>query len=180
MNVDVLVGSPPCTSFSLANRRKTNNEDGSLLYLCFIKYLKYYKPKVFVLENVIGLLSYRAKNGLKLIDSIIKDLSEFYHVKIIKVCCSDFGVPQKRKRVFITGVKKIFGLFFPDLKKYPCNKSLRHFLLPKEKVSKNYFLSTKAISGILRRKKINLSKGNGFGVKYLNEDYFCNTITANY
>jgi len=178
--VDLIVGSPPCQSFSLANRRKTNNGSGSLLYLSFVRYLNFYKPKIFVLENVIGLLSYKAKNGSKIINDIIKCLEGNYNVKIFKVCCSSFGVPQKRKRIFIIGVRKDFKLFFPDLKQHPCTKYLRHFLLPKEKISCNYFLSLKAISGILQRQNINRAKGNGFGVKYVNIDSFCNTITANY
>jgi DNA (cytosine-5)-methyltransferase 1 len=150
------------------------------LYLAFIKYLKFYRPKVFVLENVIGLLSYKKKDGSKIIDSMIKALSEHYFVEINKVCCSDFDVPQRRKRIFIIGVRKDLGLPFPDLKKHPCDKSLRYFLLPKDKVPNSYFLSAKAISGILRRQKINAVKGNGFGAQYLDLNFFCNTVTANY
>ena len=178
--VDILVGSPPCQTFSLANRRNANNlEEGSLLYLSFLKYLKFYKPKIFVLENVMGLLSYKVMNS-KVIDDMIKAFSINYSVRVFKVCCSDFGVPQKRKRVLIIGVQKKFGVSFPDLKKNPCKKSLRYFLLDKKEVDSSLFLSNKAISGILRRQKVNSIKGYGYGVKYLNIDGFCNTITANY
>lgn len=179
--VDVLIGSPPCQSFSLANRRSTNNlEDRSLLYLSFLNYLQFYTPKIFVLENVIGLLSHKLKDGSKSINNMIQDFSVGYCVKIFKVCCSDFGVPQKRKRILIIGVRKDFGLFFPDLKKCPCSKVLRSLLLDEKNVPSNYFLSKKAISGILRRQAANFLKGNGFGAQYLNIDGFCNTITANY
>jgi DNA (cytosine-5)-methyltransferase 1 len=179
--VDILVGSPPCQAVSIANRRNMHNsEEGSLLYLNFLRFLKCYKPKLFVLENVVGLLSYRLKDGSKLIDTMIKEFSVDYSVKVFKVCCSDFSVPQKRKRIIIIGVKKEFRLTFPDLKKYPCNKSLRYFLLDKKDVPESYFLSKKAISGILRRKLSNSINGNGFGANYLNMDGFCNTITASY
>ena len=145
MEVDVLVGSPPCQSFSLANRRNSNTSEGSLLYLSFIKYLKFYKPKIFVLENVIGLLSYKLKDGLQLIDIMVESLSESYVVKITKVCCSDFDVPQRRKRLFIIGIRKNLGMAFPELKTHPCIKSLQHFLLVEEVVPKNYFLSKKQL-----------------------------------
>jgi DNA (cytosine-5)-methyltransferase 1 len=111
---------------------------------------------------------------------MIKDFSVDYHVRVYKICCSNFDIPQNRKRVIIIGVKKQFGLFFPVLKHHECKKSLSFFLLNKEDVSNNYFLSTKAISGILRRREVNFKKGNGFGPYYLNIDGFCNTITANY
>ena len=107
-------------------------------------------------------------------------MSKLYLVKITKVCCSDFGVPQRRKRVFIFGVRKDLSVSFPNLIKNPCNKILRDILLPKEEVANKYFLSEKAISGILRRKNLNRIKGNGFGAQYVNLDSFCNTITANY
>jgi DNA (cytosine-5)-methyltransferase 1 len=178
--VDVIVGSPPCQSFSLANRRKTNNGNGSLLYLSFARYLNFYKPKIFVLENVMGLLSYKIADGSKIIDEITKCLGINYNVKIIKVCCSQFGVPQKRKRVFIIGVRKDFMSFFPKLTPYPCVERLCDFLLSREEVPSNYFLSSKAISGILQRQKVNREKGNGFGAKYVNINSFCNTITASY
>ena len=180
IKVDILVGSPPCQSFSLANRRNSNTSEGVSLYLSFLDYLKFYKPKVFVLENVFGLLSFKKNKDIKVIDEMIQAFSIEYHVRVFKICCSDFGVPQKRKRVLIIGVQKDFGEYFPDLKKSPCKVNLRSLLLSKKEVSKDFFLSKKALSGILRRQIINRKKGNGFGAHYLNLDSFCNTITANY
>ena len=178
--VDVLIGSPPCQSFSLANRRKTNKSKGSFLYLSYFKYLEFYNPKIFILENVLGLLSYKTENNVKVIDEMIKIFSTDYLVKVVKVCSSDFGVVQKRKRVLIIGVRKDYKVFFPELKKSPCHENLRSLLLPRSEVDNSFFLSERALAGIARRKKINTIKKNGFGAHYLNLDFFCNTITANY
>jgi len=54
--VDVLVGSPPCQTFSLAGKRD-KNDIKNFLSMEYVKYLDYFLPKIFVFENVIGLLS---------------------------------------------------------------------------------------------------------------------------
>ena len=178
--VDLLVGSPPCQVFSSANRNNSNsNKKKDDSYLSFLKFLNFYNPKVFILENVIGLLSYKI-NNFKVIDIMLEKLSINFNVKVYKICCTNFGVVQKRKRVIIIGVNKKYGSFFPDLKTYPLSIKLRDLLLDKNEIPLSFFLSKKAIAGILRRKKKNISRGNGFGAQYIDINGFCNTITSNY
>jgi len=180
LGVDLLVASPPCQAFSLANRRGSNAAENSSLYLHILKFLNLYRPKLFVLENVSGILSYKSKIGLPIIKLVKDAFSSDYNVKIFKICCSDFGVAQNRKRVIIIGVRKDINLFFPNLKKHPCTTTLRSFVLPRIEVSDSFFLSKKAISGIHRRQLTNGAKSYGFGAQYVDLDAFCNTITANY
>jgi len=55
-NVDILVGGPPCQSFSIAGKRDKNDQRNAL-FMEYVKYLDYFKPKAFIMENVIGMLS---------------------------------------------------------------------------------------------------------------------------
>lgn len=62
-NVDVVIGGPPCQAYSVAGRARKNmdGDPRNFLYQYYIKFLKKYRPKMFVFENVPGILS--AKNG---------------------------------------------------------------------------------------------------------------------
>jgi hypothetical protein len=63
-NVDILVGGPPCQSFSIAGKRD-KNDPRNALFMEYVKYLDYFKPKAFIMENVIGLLSKKTANGTR-------------------------------------------------------------------------------------------------------------------
>lgn len=54
--IDVLVGGPPCQSFSIAGKRD-KNDPRNALFMEYVKYLDYFNPKAFIMENVIGMLS---------------------------------------------------------------------------------------------------------------------------
>ena len=72
--IDLLVGGPPCQSFSMAGRRKKDDPRNSL-FMEYVKYLNYFKPKSFIMENVIGILSKKTSDGEKVIDIIMKHLN---------------------------------------------------------------------------------------------------------
>ena len=55
-NIDILVGGPPCQSFSIAGKRD-KNDPRNALFMEYVKYLDYFNPKAFIMENVIGMLS---------------------------------------------------------------------------------------------------------------------------
>ena len=69
-NVDILVGGPPCQSFSIAGKRD-KNDPRNALFMEYVKYLDYFKPKAFIMENVIGMLSKKTENGENVIDIIM-------------------------------------------------------------------------------------------------------------
>ena len=101
---DVVVGGFPCQDFSLAGKRKGLTVKRGNLYLSMAKVIGLLKPKVFLAENVKGLLSW--KNGLA-IDTIIKDFKELgYNVEYKLLNSADYGVPQTRERIIIIGVRK--------------------------------------------------------------------------
>ncbi|MGL4762498.1 MAG: DNA cytosine methyltransferase [Sarcina sp.] len=107
--VDGIIGGPPCQGFSLLGSRKEVDERNSL-YLEYVRFVKVVKPKFFVLENVKGLLN--LKKGFFRDDIIERFSSLGYNVNFKVLKASNFGVPQKRERVFFVGLNREF---FKDL-----------------------------------------------------------------
>jgi len=103
--VDLLTGGVPCQSFSHAGLRKGLDDPRGNLILEFIKILNLIKPKIFLIENVKGLLTHDKGNTIK---KIIGKLNEKENYNITYKCldASKYNVPQKRERVFIIGILK--------------------------------------------------------------------------
>ncbi len=102
--VDVVLGGFPCQDFSHAGKRQGFNSKRGLLYLSMAEVINRTKPKLFVAENVKGLLT--MDNG-EAIKTIIKDFESLgYNVRYKLFTAADYGVPQVRERVIIVGTKK--------------------------------------------------------------------------
>lgn len=101
--VDLLTGGMPCQSFSQAGLRKGLNDPRGDLMMKFIEILNLIKPKIFMIENVKGLLNH---DGGKTIEKIINSLNKnkIYNITYKCLDASKYDVPQKRERVFIVGV----------------------------------------------------------------------------
>lgn len=112
INLDVLVGGPPCQGFSLAGPR-AKDDKRNLLYSAMVKVAARLKPKAFVLENVPGLLQLHDGIGAK---RIIEDFSALgYNIKAQILYAPNYGVPQIRKRVFFVGLLNSEKTFeFPE------------------------------------------------------------------
>lgn len=99
--VDVILGGPPCQGFSYAGWRNPDDTRNQL-FRDFVAIVRALKPKFFVMENVLGILTMRQGETIKDIIHAFKD--EGYYVgSPLKLNSMWFGVPQKRKRVFIIG-----------------------------------------------------------------------------
>ncbi len=104
-NVDLLTGGVPCQSFSHAGLRKGLDDPRGDLMLTFIDILNLIKPKVFMIENVKGLLTHdEGKTIAKIISALNKH--DLYNISYKCLDASKYDVPQKRERVFIVGVIK--------------------------------------------------------------------------
>lgn len=100
---EVIAGGFPCQGFSLAGPRKLD-DSRNILYRYFVKLVEEKQPKVFVAENVKGLLT--LGNG-EIVEAILHDFAEKgYDVKPTLVNAADYGVPQDRQRVIIVGIHK--------------------------------------------------------------------------
>lgn len=98
--LDVLLGGPPCQGFSTYGKRDPSDYRNGL-YQYYLKFLKEFRPKAFVIENVTGMLT--LVDG-KIIEDIKEQAKSFgYGVDVWVLDAADYGVPQFRKRVFITG-----------------------------------------------------------------------------
>lgn len=181
--VDVLVGGPPCQSFSIAGKRD-KDDPRNALFMEYVKYLDYFKPMAFIMENVIGMLSKKTASNEKVIDIIMGLLNREYNCIITKLYASDFEVPQNRRRVIIIGVRKDLDIYpkepEPIIKSVEARIPVGTVLLRKEDVDIKNFLSEKALAGIANKKAVSKEKGFGFGAQILDVNKPSYTIPARY
>jgi DNA (cytosine-5)-methyltransferase 1 len=181
--VDVLVGGPPCQSFSIAGKRD-KDDPRNALFMEYVKYLDYFKPRAFIMENVIGMLSKKTATSEKVIDIIMELLNKEYNCIITKLYASDFEVPQNRRRVIIIGVRKDLDIYpkepEPIIKSVEARIPVGTVLLRKEDVDIKNFLSEKALAGIANKKAVSKEKGFGFGAQILDVNKPSYTIPARY
>lgn len=118
-NVDIIIGGPPCQAYSLVGRAIDPNgmEDDPRndLYIQYARFLNKYKPKIFVFENVPGMLT--AKKGLmwKRIQQRLRTVG--YEIDYKEIFADSFGVLQRRKRIIIIGWCKNLNLKYPSFSK---------------------------------------------------------------
>jgi len=138
--VQIVLGGIPCQSFSLIGPRsglgikmaKFKNDERDKLYEHFRYIVDEIKPNVIVIENVKGILSKKDNHGRKIIDKIISDFEDVgynfnnYDGKKWQLLnAADFGVPQRRERIVIIGIKKSWkGCNVPCVKPTHFNQSL--------------------------------------------------------
>jgi len=104
---DVVIGGFPCQDFSLAGKRRGLTVQRGQLYLSMAKVIETVRPKIFIAENVKGLLSW--ENGLG-IQTMVEDFAKVgYKVSYRLLNTADYGVPQKRERVIIIGIRDDLG-----------------------------------------------------------------------
>lgn len=112
-DVDMIIGGPPCQAYSTAGRVRDKvgmaTDARNYLFESYVKILEHYRPKLFVFENVTGILSAKA-NGKAIFPQVIKALGKEYKVigdpDTILFNTANYGVPQIRKRIIIMGVRK--------------------------------------------------------------------------
>lgn len=163
--IDLIIGGPPCQAYSIAGRARDpkgmKEDPRNFLYKHYVKFLKRYQPKMFVFENVPGILS--ANNGefLQKIFEAVKEAGYNLAIPPNKYLNSkDFGVLQDRKRVIIVGWKKEMNLTYPNFDKQANNFQILEDLfsdLPKLKTGEGTLGAlkyTKETTEYLKQSKI--------------------------
>lgn len=116
--VDLLTAGIPCQSFSISGQRRGLEDARGNLMLVFIKMIHYLKPKVFMIENVKGLMNHDGGNTFKHILKLIEKKG-LYKVSYKLLNSANYKVPQKRERIFIVGTLKTLNMDFkfPSIRK---------------------------------------------------------------
>lgn len=130
-NIDLIIGGPPCQAYSVVGRYrllKSKDEDArNLLYKEYAKFLKKYKPKVFVFENVLGLLSAEKGKYFNNLKKYFKSIGYDLDYRVLNA--SEFGVLQDRKRVIIIGWRKDLDFSYPIFDFKENHNSVKDILL---------------------------------------------------
>ena len=158
--IDVMIGGFPCQSFSTVNPTKDTNDARANLYKQIVRFLHIKQPKYFICENVKGLLTLQKGT---IIQKIVREFSaEGYNVQYKLMKAVEFGVPQKRERVIIVGIRNDIECDFKypesicsEVSDYtPLSKVIDALVIPEQK----YYFSKKAVEG-MKNAKNNMKRG---------------------
>lgn len=186
-NHDILCAGFPCQAFSIAGKRRGFDDTRGTLFFEVARIIKDKQPKAFILENVPGLVSHDSgKTFQTIIDTLattINGQKSFletdnlgYHVYFGYLNSKDFGVAQNRKRIFIVGFKEPINFRLPST----VNSTVKLKDILESEVDEKYYLSEKAIKGLLNHTEKQKEKGNSFQAQFFTRENISATIKANY
>lgn len=113
-DVSVIVGGPPCQGFSSIRPFRSCNDDDprNTLFEEFASYVNYFRPNVFVLENVTGLATHKGGETISAMQECFSDLGYDCDWRLLNA--AHYGVPQKRERLIMIGVERGGAISFPE------------------------------------------------------------------
>lgn len=150
--VDLFVGGSPCQSFSMVGKRRGLEDTRGTLFYEYARLVKEIQPKVFIYENVKGLLSHDGGETWKTIKHVFEDLGYNWHAQIMNA--KDYGIPQNRERIFVVGFRQDLKLDkpFEFPKKIPLEIKMQDLL--SENVSGKYYLNKKGVEFVTDKKNL--------------------------
>ena len=170
---DIVVGGFPCQSFSTVNPNKNPFDERGQLYKKMAEILRIKKPKAFIAENVKGMMTLKKGTIFK---SILKEFSKSgYNINYKLINATSFGVPQKRERVFIVGIRKDLEIDFEfpeETHDLTTTNKLGAVIDSLEPEDEKYYFSKRAVEG-MKKAKNNMKRG-----LYQSLDEPCLTITS--
>lgn len=175
---DIMIGGFPCQSFSIVAqnpKRLGYKDDRGKLFFEMCRILKDKKPRFFIAENVKGLLSANKGEAFKLI------ISEFekcgYTVKHCLLNSKNYGIPQKRERVFIVGFKyqkDAQNFVFPEPVMDEKFIPIKNILEKNKDIKEEYYFSKRAVEGLMKTKNYKtMNKGRAQNIEEP-----CNTVSS--
>lgn len=145
--VDLFVGGAPCQAFSMVGKRKGFEDTRGTLFREFARVVKECEPKVFIFENVKGLVNHDGGNTWEVIRRTFEEYCG-YHIYFKVLNSKDYGIPQHRERIFCIGFKEDTFFSFPT--PIPLQYKMYDFL--EDTVSSKYFLREKGVKFVTSSK----------------------------
>jgi len=154
--IDLLVGGSPCQSFSIVGKRGGLNDTRGTLFYYFAKVIEQCQPKVFIFENVKGLISHDSGKTWATIHQVFSDLGykifpDVADPKSAILNAKDYGIPQNRERIFVVGFKNKKTKFNYPPPKDLC-RTMQDFL--EDDVDSKYTLKQKGVKFVTSEKNI--------------------------
>ena len=144
--VDFVIGGAPCQAFSMVGHRLGFEDARGTLFYEFARVIKETKPKLFLFENVKGLLNHDNHRTWKIMHSIFEELG--YDVKFRVLNSKDYGIPQHRERVYCLGFRKKTKFEYPA--PIPLEYKMYDFL--EDYIDTKYFLHEKGVKFVTSHK----------------------------
>ena len=144
--VDFVVGGAPCQAFSMVGHRLGFEDARGTLFYEFARVVKETKPKVFLFENVRGLLNHDKHRTWHVMYDIFEELGYDVKFRVLNSC--DYGIPQHRERVFCLGFRKKTNFKFPA----PVELEYRMYDFLEDYIDTKYFLKEKGIKFVTSHK----------------------------
>lgn len=144
--VDFVVGGAPCQAFSMVGKRLGFEDARGTLFYEFARVIKETDPKIFLFENVKGLINHDNGRTWHVIHDIFEELGYDVHFRVLN--SKDYGIPQNRERLYCLGFKKKTDFRFP--KPIPLEYQMYDFL--EDYIDTKYFLKEKGIKFVTSHK----------------------------
>lgn len=146
--VDLLVGGSPCQAFSMVGKRLGLEDTRGTLFYDFARIVNETQPKVFIYENVKGLLNHDNGNTWQVVQDVFHELGYDLHFQVMN--SKNYGIPQNRERIFVVGFKHKYenGFEFPQA--VPLEHTMQDFL--EDYTDSKYFLREKGIKFVTSSK----------------------------
>lgn len=111
-NPDIIIGGPPCQPFSVAGKQKATNDPLGKLYRDYIRHIDTLRPEIVVMENVYGLAQVKSANMIEQIYQSFEQIN--YQVTHRELIATDYGTPQKRRRLIFIAAKNLQHFKYPE------------------------------------------------------------------
>ena len=144
--VDFVIGGAPCQAFSMVGKRLGFEDARGTLFYEFARVIKETEPKVFLFENVKGMLNHDGGRTWQVIHDIFEELGYDVHFRVLN--SRDYGIPQNRERLFCLGFRKPTEFKFPA----PIELEYRMYDFLEDFVDTKYFLREKGVKFVTSHK----------------------------
>ncbi len=170
---DILLAGFPCQSFSIAGYRKGFKDERGNMFFYIEKILREKRPLCFLLENVKNLKNHDKGRTFNTIEDILSN-ELGYTIYYTILDASLYGLPQKRKRLYIVGFREDIKFKFPK----GVEGSVKINDILEKDVNIKYYLSQQYLNTLKNHRERHESKGHGFGYQVIGRKEVANTIVC--